>query len=83
MINVDFLPVPIDVIIGLIFILLFGMVLGAIIYLPIAHKTSDLPLERLSNDLVWRYAPDWLLIFVGCIIFLAMSFILISGMWRM
>ena len=83
MINVDFLPVPIDVIIGLIFILLFGIVLGAIIYLPFAHKTSELPLERLSNDLVWHYAPDWLLIFVGCIIFLALSFILISGMWRM
>ena len=83
MINVDFLPVPIDVIIGFICILLFGMALGAIIYLPIAHKTSDLPLERLSNDLVWHYAPDWLLIFVGCVIFLVMSFILISGIWRM
>lgn len=83
MINVDFLPVPIDVIIGFICILLFGLALGAIIYLPFAHKTSDLPLERLSNDLVWNYAPDWLLIFVGCVIFLVMSFILISGMWRM
>mgnify|MGYP006873149948 CR=1 FL=1 len=83
MINVDFLPVPIDVIIGFICILLFGMVLGAIIYLPIAHKTSDLPLERLSNDLVWHYAPDWLLILIGCIIFLILSFILISGIWRM
>lgn len=82
MINVDFLPVPIDVIIGFIFILLFGMILGAIIFLPIAHKTSDLPLEKLSNDLVWNYAPDWILIFVGCIIFLVMSFVLISGIWR-
>ena len=83
MINVDFLPVPIDVIIGFIFVLLFGIVLGALIYLPVAQKKSNLPLERLSNDLVWNYAPDWLLIFVGCIIFLVMSFILISGMWRM
>jgi len=83
MIKLDFLPVPIDVIIGLIFILLFGMILGAIIYLPIAHKSSELPLERLSNDLVWHYTPDWLLIFIGCVVFLVMSFILISGMWRM
>ena len=83
MIKLDFLPVPIDVIIGFICILLFGMVLGAIIYLPVAHKTSELSLERLSNDLVWSYAPDWLLIFTGCIIFLVLSFVLVSGMWRM
>jgi hypothetical protein len=82
MINVDFLPVPIDVIIGFIFILFFGIVLGAIIYLPFAHKTSDLPLEKLSYDLVWQYTPDWIIIFFGCIIFLVMSFILISGIWR-
>lgn len=83
MINVDFLPVPIDVIIGFILILVFGMILGATIYLPVAHKTSDIPLEKLSNDLVWQYTPDWVLIFFGCIIFLVMSFILISGIWRM
>ena len=80
--NVDGLPVPVDVILGFVGILIFGMILGAIICLPFAHQNSELPLERLTNDLIWHYAPDWLLLFLGCIIFLAMSFILISGMWR-
>ena len=83
MITVDFLPVPVDVILGLIFILIFGMILGAIIVLPIAHLNSNLPLERLSNDIIWHYAPDWLLLFLGSIVFLVLSFILVSGMWRL
>ncbi len=82
MIKIDFLPVPIDVIIGFIFILLFGLILGAMLYLPIAHKNSDLSLEKLSYDLVWQYSPDWFLISIGCVVFLTMSFILISGIWR-
>ncbi len=83
MINIEGLPVPLDVIIGFICVIFFGMILGAVIYLPIAHKDSDLPLERLSNDIIWHYAPDWLLLVIGCIIFLVLSFLLISGMWRM
>ena len=83
MLTVDFLPVPVDVILGLIFILIFGMILGAIIVLPIAHLNSNLPLERLSNDIIWHYAPDWLLLFLGSIVFLVLSFILVSGMWRL
>ena len=82
MIEIEFLPVPIDVILGFIFVFVFGAILGAIIYLPIAHKTSDLPLEKLSNDLVWRYFPDWLLILISLIIFLVINFMLIGGMWR-
>ncbi len=83
MIELDFLPLPLDVIIGFICLVLFGIVLGAIIYLPIAHNDSNLPLEKLSYDLIWRYAPDWLFLFIGCLIFLALGFMLISGMWRM
>ena len=80
--NLEFLPVPIDVILGLVLVVIFGLILGALIYLPIAHKTSSLPLEKLSNDLVWRYFPDWLLILISCIIFLIINFMLIGGMWR-
>lgn len=78
----EYLP-PVDVLIGFLCVLLFGTMLGAIICLPIAHHNSDLPLERLSNDLIWRYAPDWLLLFISSIFFLVLSFLLISGMWRM
>lgn len=83
MIKLDFLPVPIDVIIGFLCLILFGMIFGAIIYLPVAHKNSELTLEKLSNDLIWNYAPQWLLAVISCIIFLVISFMLIGGMWRM
>lgn len=83
MIKLDFLPVPIDVIIGFLCLILFGMIFGAIIYLPVAQKNSELTLEKLSNDLIWNYAPQWLLAVISCIIFLVISFMLISGMWRM
>ena len=82
MIDLEALPVPIDVILGLLFVGVFGLILGALIYLPIANKTSGLPLEKLSNDLVWRYFPDWLILFVGCIISLALNFMVIGGIWR-
>ena len=78
----EYLP-PVDVLIGFVCVFLFGMMLGAIICLPIAHHNSELPLERLSGDLIWRYAPDWLLLFISSIFFLVLSFLLISGMWRM
>ena len=83
MIKLDFLPVPIDVILGFLCLILFGMILGAIIYLPVAHKNSELTLEKLSNDLIWNYAPQWILAVISCIIFLVISFMLIGGMWRM
>lgn len=82
MIDLEFLPVPIDVILGLLFVGVFGLILGALIYLPIANKTSGLPLEKLSSDLIWRYFPDWCLILISCIIFLVINFMLIGGMWR-
>lgn len=78
----EILP-PLDVLGGFICVFIFGTMMGAAICLPIAHHNSELPLERLSNDLIWRYAPDWILLLVGCIFFLVVSFILISGMWRM
>lgn len=82
MIELEFLPVPIDVIIGFTFLVIFGFVTGAMICLPFAHRSSNLPLEKLSSDLVWRYAPDWILIFIACIIFIIISFLLIGGIWR-
>lgn len=73
---------PPDVVIGLVGILLFGIMLGMLIYLPVAEKNSPLPLERLSGEIIWRYKPDWLLFVFGCIIFLAVSFLLVSGFLR-
>ena len=73
---------PIDVIIGFIFLFVFGLILGAAICLPYAHKHSTLPLEKLSGDWIWHYKPDLILCIVGCLIFIIMSFLLISGIWR-
>ena len=73
---------PLDVIIGLVCILIFGIVLGFLLYMPVAHKSSKLPLEKLSNELIWRYTPDWLILIVGCVIFLTVSFFMISGYMR-
>ena len=73
---------PIDVIIGFIFLFVFGLILGAAICLPYAHKHSTLPLEKLSGDWIWHYKPDLILCIVGCLIFIVMSFLLISGIWR-
>ncbi len=77
----DFLP-PIDIIIGLVCIAIFGLVLGALIYLPVAAKESPLPIEKLSADIIFRYVPDWLLLFIGCVIFIIISFMLVSGFLR-
>ena len=77
----DFLP-PIDIIIGLICIGVFGLLMGALIYLPVAAKESPLPIEKLSGDVIWRYMPDWLLMFLGCLIFIIISFLMISGFLR-
>lgn len=77
----DYLP-PIDIIIGLICIGIFGLMLGALIYLPVAVKDSPLPIEKLSNDIIWRYVPDWLLMFIGCVLFIVLSFLLVSGYLR-
>lgn len=73
---------PFDVIIGLICVFVFGTILGAMICLPLVQRNSEIPLEKLSNDIIWKYTPDWVLMMVGCIIFLVLSFILISGLWR-
>lgn len=73
---------PLDVIIGLICIIIFGVALGFLLYLPVAHKSSKLPLEKLSNELIWRYTPDWLIMIFGCVIFLTVSFFMVSGYLR-
>lgn len=73
---------PPDVIIGMVGILIFGLVLGALIYLPVAEKNSPLSLEKLSGEIIWRYKPDWLIFLLGCIIFLSVSFMLVSGFLR-
>ena len=73
---------PTDVIIGMICILIFGLVLGALIYLPVAEKNSPLPLEKLSGEIIWRYKPDWIVFVLGCLVFLGVSFLLVSGYLR-
>ncbi|MBR1728456.1 MAG: hypothetical protein IJ728_02920 [Selenomonadaceae bacterium] len=73
---------PMDIIIGLICIVIFGIILGALIYLPVAAKESPLTIEKLSADIIFKYVPDWLLLFVGCVIFILISFMLISGFLR-
>ena len=73
---------PFDVIIGLLGILIFGLMLGALIYLPVAEKNSTLSLERLSGEIIWRYKPDWIIFVLGCLVFLAVSFLMVSGLLR-
>ena len=73
---------PIDVVIGFVALFVFGTILGAAICLPYVHKNSTLPLEKLSGDWIWHYKPDLVLCIVGCVIFIIMSFLLISGWWR-
>ena len=73
---------PADVAVGLIGILIFGLMLGALIYLPVAEKNSKLSLEKLSGEIIWKYKPDWVIFVVGCVIFLCVSFLLVSGLLR-
>ena len=73
---------PMDVTVGFIGILIFGLMLGALIYLPVAEKNSPLSLERLSGEIIWRYKPDWLVFVIGCVVFLGVSFLLVSGLLR-
>lgn len=73
---------PMDVAIGMVGILIFGLMLGALIYLPVAEKNSKLSLERLSGEIIWRYKPDWIIFVLGCVVFLGVSFLLVSGLLR-
>lgn len=73
---------PTEVLIGMVCILIFGILLGALIYLPIAEKNSPLPLEKLSGEIIWRYKPDWIVFIIGCVVFLCVSFLLVSGYLR-
>ena len=73
---------PMDVIIGMVGILFFGLMLGALMYLPVAEKNSKLSLERLSGEIIWRYKPDWIIFVIGCVVFLAVSFLMVSGFLR-
>ena len=73
---------PSDVIIGMVGILFFGLMLGALIYLPVAEKNSKLSLEKLSGEIIWRYKPDWIIFVLGCVVFLGVSFLMVSGLLR-
>ena len=73
---------PADVAIGMIGIFVFGIILGMLIYLPYAQKHSKLPLERLSGDMIWHYKPDWIVFVAGCVVFLIVRFLLVSGLLR-
>ena len=69
---------PTEVTIGLIGILIFGLMLGALMYLPVAEKNSPLSLDKLSGEIIWHYKPDWIVF----VIFLGVSFLLVSGLLR-
>ena len=73
---------PMDVIIGMVGILFFGLMLGALIYLPVAEKNSELSLEKLSGEIIWSYKPDWIVFVLGCVVFLGVSFLMVSGFLR-
>ena len=73
---------PMDVVIGMVGILFFGLMLGALIYLPVAEKNSKLSLEKLSGEIIWRYKPDWIIFVLGCVVFLCVSFLMVSGFLR-
>ena len=79
----DFTLPPVEVLVGFVLVFIVGVILGAAICLPIIHKNSNIPLEKLTGDLIWRYTPDWILSVLGCIITLVVCFLLISGIWRM
>lgn len=83
MIVIEGLPIPLDVIIGFVCVAISGIILGAIMYLPTAQQESKLPLERLTADWIWNYVPEWALLLLACLVFLAIGFMLISGLWRM
>ncbi len=73
---------PVDVIVGMVGIIFFGALLGALMYLPVAQKASKLPLEYLSGELIWRMKPDWVIFVCGCLLFLTVSFMMVSGYLR-
>ena len=73
---------PTDVITGMVGILFFGLMLGALIYLPVAEKNSKLSLEKLSGEIIWKYKPDWIIFVLGCVVFLGVSFMMVSGLLR-
>ncbi|MCR5833535.1 MAG: hypothetical protein K6G55_02620 [Selenomonadaceae bacterium] len=73
---------PLDVIIAIIGIIIFGIILGALLYLPVAEKNSPLSLDRLTNEMIWHYVPDWFVFLLGCVAFLTVSFVMISGSMR-
>lgn len=73
---------PTEVTVGLIGILIFGLMLGALMYLPVAEKNSPLSLDKLSGEIIWRYKPDWIVFVLGCLVFLGVSFLLVSGLLR-
>ncbi|MBR0261360.1 MAG: hypothetical protein IJQ85_06155 [Selenomonadaceae bacterium] len=73
---------PMDVVIGMVGILFFGLMLGALIYLPVAEKNSKLSLEKLSGEIIWKYKPDWIIFMLGCVVFLGVSFLMVSGLLR-
>ena len=77
-----FVMPPVDVIVGMVGIIFFGAVLGALMYLPVARKASKLPLEYLSGELIWRMKPDWVIFVFGCLLFLTVSFMMVSGYLR-
>ncbi len=77
----SYLP-RIDVLMGFASILAIGVVMGAVIYLPVAHYESKIPLEKLTADIVWKYLPDWVLLMAGCIGLLTICFLLLGGIWR-
>ena len=56
--------------------------MDVIIYLPVAEKNSKLSLEKLSGEIIWRYKPDWIIFVLGCVVFLAVSFLMVSGLLR-
>ena len=73
---------PVEVLLGFILIFAVGVALGAAICLPIVHKNSDIQLEKLSGDWIWKYTPDWVLSIIGCVVALVCCFIMISGVWH-
>ncbi len=77
----SYLP-HVDVLMGFLCILLIGVVIGAVCYLPVAHYESKIPLEKLTNDIVWKYLPDWILLLAGCIALVVLCFLLLGGIWR-
>lgn len=68
-----------DIIAGLLGIMFFGAILGAVACLPYANKDKRFPFELLTKDLIWNLIPDVPLAATAAVACIFFCFLLVSG----